>query len=441
MFFEPQFDMYIKRTILQLLLIFLVVLCYSQNNSIVINNNGFIVLNGGNVANPIHLVVNQPNANGIVTMGSGGNLVSENEYNYVKWNVSNSTGNYVIPYTTSAPVVTKIPLTVGITSPGSVGGHFLHATYRTNSMNIPWPSSVTHMFDANTGTLNNSLFVVDRFWIIDAMSYASRPNVNMTFGYVNNPIELGAPNTIVVGNLGAQRFNSSNNHWEGIISFGVPSGIFGIDNGPGTPTVSNVVMAGTNLFRSWTLADKSSPLPIALLSFDIECSLLGNHITWQTASETNNDYFELIRSDDGVNFTTVAQIQGNGTSSATHFYSFTDEVNSTGITVYKLIQYDYNGAALELSKKQAHPCLSSNDVSIYNGTSSEIIIDYKAHLSENLSVTLYDVTGRLIQNFGIHTVTNGDNRIVLQHEPIAYGSYFIAVKSSNKQYNKQLILH
>jgi hypothetical protein len=413
----------------------------SQNNALVINNNAYVVINGGTVANPAHIVINQPHANGIITTGTGGNLVSENEYNYVKWNVSNSTGTYVIPYTTAAPVVTKIPLTVSITSPGSVGGHFLHSTYRTDDMNNPWASSVNHMFDANTGTIDNSLFVVDRFWIIDAMNYGTRPDVNMTFGYVNNALELGAPNTIIVGNLGAQRFNSSNSHWEGIISFGVPSGIFGTDNGPGVPTVSNVVMAGTDLYRTWTLSDKSSPLPVALLSFESECTTQGNVITWQTAAESNNDYFEVLRSDNGIDFISIAQIPGNGTVNSINNYTYIDEIPATAYTFYKLMQYDYDGTAQQIGVKHSLPCSSSDNIHIYNGLANEIIIDYTSIFDDELAILLYDAAGRLIDDFGKRSVVEGTQQIKLQHSAIAFGSYFIVVKSATEKYNKQLILN
>ncbi len=413
---------------------------YSQNNALVINDNAFVVINGGTALNPAHIVINQPHANGIITMGAGGNLVSENEYNYVKWNVSNNTGTYVIPYTSGAPVVAKMPLSVTITSPGSVGGHFLHSTYRTDNMNNPLPSSVAHMFDANTGIINNSLFVVDRFWIIDAMSYSTRPNVNMTFGYLNNVLELGGANTISVGSLGAQRFNSTNNHWEGIISFGIPSGIFGNDNGPSTPTVSNVVMAGADLYRTWTLSDKSSPLPIALLEFNAECSAQGNVINWQTASEINNDYFELLRSDDGVTFYSVAQIQGSGNSSSIKYYSFVDEQPAYNYTQYKLLQFDFNGTNNLVASKQVLPCISNTTINIYNGLDQEIVVDYKALQDEDVNIIIYDATGRIIEQFGKQMVIEGNNQIRVQHKDVAFGAYMVSVRTPSANHNKQLIL-
>ena len=413
---------------------------FSQNNALVINDNAYVVINGGTAINPAHIVINQPHANGIVTTGAGGNLVSENEYNYVKWNVSNNTGTYVIPYTSGAPVVAKMPLTVTITNPGSVGGYFLHSTYRTNDMNLPWPSSVNHMFDANTGTIDNSLFVIDRFWIIDAMNYGTRPDVNMTFGYVNNALELGAPNTIVVGNLGAQRFNSSNSHWEGIISFGIPSGIFGTDNGPVTPSVSNVVMAGADLYRSWTLSDKSSPLPIALLEFNAECSTQGNVINWQTASETNNDYFELLRSDDGVTFYSVAQIQGSGNSSSIKNYSFVDEQPAYNYTQYKLLQFDFNGTNNLVASKQVLPCISNTSINIYNGLDQEIVVDYKALQDEEIEIVIYDVSGRIVEQFGKQMVIEGNNQVRVQHKDVAFGAYMVSFRTPNTNHNKQLIL-
>ena len=60
------------------------------------------------------------------------------------------------------------------------------------------------------------------------------------------------------------------------------------------------------------------------LTFDGEVQKEGNFLQWVTASETNNDYFTLLRSANGIDFEPIAKIEGNGTSSETHLYDFLD---------------------------------------------------------------------------------------------------------------------
>lgn len=51
---------------------------------IVLNDDVYVVLNGGDVTTPIYTVIDNANTNALATAGTGGNLVSENEYNKLR---------------------------------------------------------------------------------------------------------------------------------------------------------------------------------------------------------------------------------------------------------------------------------------------------------------------------------------------------------------------
>lgn len=81
----------------------------------------------------------------------------------------------------------------------------------------------------------------------------------------------------------------------------------------------------------------SNGLPVELTSFDAECGLL----TWQTASERDNDYFLIEQTKDGVNWSTTAVVNGAGTTTQESSYSL--NIQSKGLTYYRLTQVDFNG--------------------------------------------------------------------------------------------------
>lgn len=70
-----------------------------------------------------------------------------------------------------------------------------------------------------------------------------------------------------------------------------------------------------------------------------------NHIEWTTLSEENNDYFELLKSDNGVDFYTTGSVDGNGNSLVKQSYSFQDLSTSSTVSYYKIKQVDYDGAS------------------------------------------------------------------------------------------------
>lgn len=91
-------------------------------------------------------------------------------------------------------------------------------------------------------------------------------------------------------------------------------------------------------------ATNCSILPVELTSFDVEKSDETSLVSWSTASEINNDYFNVERSKDGVRFETIGTVQGNGTTTDRMTYSFEDENPMGGVNYYRLKQVDYDGA-------------------------------------------------------------------------------------------------
>ena len=87
----------------------------------------------------------------------------------------------------------------------------------------------------------------------------------------------------------------------------------------------------------------STIVPINLLYFKAQAQNSGTKLSWQTAQEINNDYFEIEFGTDGGVFTPVGKIKGGGNSSLPQSYNFTHRTNQTGKVFYRLSQTDFNG--------------------------------------------------------------------------------------------------
>ncbi len=84
------------------------------------------------------------------------------------------------------------------------------------------------------------------------------------------------------------------------------------------------------------------PLPIELLYFKGKSNLNYNKLSWETATETNNDYFTLFRSVDGVYFKNVFTLKGAGNSVNNLYYEVVDRDFERTINYYFLRQTDYD---------------------------------------------------------------------------------------------------
>lgn len=85
------------------------------------------------------------------------------------------------------------------------------------------------------------------------------------------------------------------------------------------------------------------PLPIELISFNIQ--LAGNivEIDWATATELNNDFFTIERSIDGLEWSVIGELEGTGDSHVRLDYQFIDFNPMPGLSYYRLKQTDFDG--------------------------------------------------------------------------------------------------
>lgn len=92
----------------------------------------------------------------------------------------------------------------------------------------------------------------------------------------------------------------------------------------------------------------NAPLPVDLLYFDANLERQGVLLSWETATELNNDEFEVQRSTDGIHFSTIARVKGQGTTLKSTAYKYFDSDwgvlrNHTNV-FYRLRQNDFGGA-------------------------------------------------------------------------------------------------
>ncbi|MBL0258135.1 MAG: hypothetical protein IPQ03_11700 [Bacteroidetes bacterium] len=100
--------------------------------------------------------------------------------------------------------------------------------------------------------------------------------------------------------------------------------------------------------QNWTQVDNfvisQQSLPIELTSFMVFRDNDYNHLEWTTASELNNDYFDLENSTDGMQFKHLATINGSGNSTELRMYTYNDyfPINGTITTVFvRLITMEF----------------------------------------------------------------------------------------------------
>lgn len=190
-----------------------------------------------------------------------------------------------------------------------------------------------------------------------------------------------------------------------------------------------MIAAGTTSYITIASAAGTTPLPIELLNF--KASVCNNQVCldWQTATEKNNDHFEVVRSTDGINWEVIKEVKGGGNSLGTLSYSELDQDPASGISYYRVHQYDSD------QKSTSSPIVTiefensfSSDLKIYPNPFDEYVIaelptrgTYDLLITNGIGETMSD-------NITITKIKKGMYKINTSLLPAA--TYYLRIKNS-----------
>lgn len=225
------------------------------------------------------------------------------------------------------------------------------------------------------------------------------------------------------------------------------SDLGGFGTAPDAGTISSTI----NFFDGgyFSLANKvggTNGLPVELLSFDAELYEEEVRLNWITASEKDNDYFIVQRTQDNISFEDIAYVQGNGNSNEMIKYDAVDENPLIGISYYRLKQVDFNGefslsdiVVVNFSK------VDKADVRLYPNPAEfgqEVYFNISGLDSEKeVLVVVIDMLGREMYSKVVFTDYSGSVVTAIDpYERLPKGTYMIIGSSNDMVYSKKLII-
>jgi hypothetical protein len=335
-------------------------------------SNSLTLTSGALILNSRILTINNSAATAISR--TSGYILSEqtNNSGKVKWNIGNNTSSHVFPFGTAS--ADYIPLTLAVTA-GDIGNVTV-STYPTATNNLPLPSTPVAVTNVNRNGSDNSANVVDRFWQIDK----DGPSGTATVTFEAAPSEVGTITTLL-----AQRWDGTTSVWE--------------DPLPGqVSNATGVTVTGITSFSPWTMSGNNMTLPIELLSFTAIAIKGAVDVNWKTASEINNDYFNVQRSADGLEFYDITRIQAGSSAKEIQKYNYVDSNPLSGKSYYRLKQTDLDGTVNFSDIRMVILDGSESVVTAYPNpvTNGKISIDFHTSLENPTRITVYDTMGKIV---------------------------------------------
>jgi len=192
------------------------------------------------------------------------------------------------------------------------------------------------------------------------------------------------------------------------------------------------------------IGEAGGPTAVKLTSFT--ASLLNNSsasLRWTTQNEFNNDYFDIERSDDGIHFTSRGKVNGNGTTSIVHSYSFNDVINtSSPIVYYRLKVFDTDGQ-YSFSKVIALRIKGTTSMGNFEVFPNPFLNHIKVSLFSNADLNAYiriiSFDGKELMKRNVE-LQKGDNIIVLKDLGLLPpGSYLLEVRAGESTYIRKIV--
>lgn len=143
-----------------------------------------------------------------------------------------------------------------------------------------------------------------------------------------------------------------------------------------------------------------APLPVELLQFNVENQTDVAAISWATASETNNDFYTILRSADPSSaWETILTKEGTGNSVTRTDYRVYDENPLSGVSYYRLAQTDFDGTYEEFEIKSLSRQLQPKDfgIELFPNPASDVVYIYSDLSLQGVKTAVYDMQGGEMQ--------------------------------------------
>lgn len=178
----------------------------------------------------------------------------------------------------------------------------------------------------------------------------------------------------------------------------------------------------------------AAPLPVQLSAFSASAAPnRAVQLAWQTASELNNSYFEVQRSQDGRTFTAIGRVAGHSSSTQASAYSFTDAAPGAEATQYYRLRqvntdgsFDYSPVRVATLAAGSSPALLSVAPNPTTAAELRLQVQYGGPASTAAVLTVQGLAGQRVLTQAV-TLQPGANTFT-SPAPLLPGAYWLSLR-------------
>lgn len=185
-------------------------------------------------------------------------------------------------------------------------------------------------------------------------------------------------------------------------------------------------------------------IPVELTSFTASDDKNNITLLWQTATETNNSGFEVLRSTRDDSWNLIGFVEGHGTTTEENNYSFVDKNLKAGNYSYKLVQIDFAGTRtesevvnVEVENQPLEYSLKQNYPNPFNPSTT---IEYSIPENGFVELNVFNVLGEKIITLVNESKEAGSYKINFGAAGLSSGIYYYRLNSSGNSIVRKMII-
>ena len=198
---------------------------------------------------------------------------------------------------------------------------------------------------------------------------------------------------------------------------------------------SSFIPKGSTKYITIGSVDSLTVLPVDLLYFKGEQNGTNVDLKWETGSEINSDYFEVLHSTNGFDFKKIGRLNAAGNSTSCKKYELTHYNAEQGINYYKLKQYDFGGRYEEYETIMVLFDYITEDYEflVYpNPNNDNGVVYLKSDYTGEVNIHIFDMKGRVVRKELINIKQNNVETIKDLNLPT--GIYPFVISSPNNSF-------
>ncbi len=180
-------------------------------------------------------------------------------------------------------------------------------------------------------------------------------------------------------------------------------------------------------------------VPVELTSFAATVNEGNVSLNWATATETNNQGFDIERKLANSEFQKIGYVSGYGTSTESHSYTFTDKNISAGNYTYRLKQVDYDGTfeySNEINVDVTVPLEFALDQNYPNPFNPSTTINFRLATDSKVSLKIFNVLGQEVETLINGNQAAGSHQVEFDASLLNSGVYFYRLEANSSGGNK-----